>query len=35
LKENAALKRRAPGEPILVPELQMNANVTPIDQVTR
>lgn len=24
-----------PGEPILIPELQMTANVTPIDQVTR
>ncbi|KAL9987688.1 hypothetical protein ACROYT_G002035 [Oculina patagonica] len=35
LKENAVLKRRAPGEPILIPELQMTANVTPIDQVTR
>ncbi|KAJ7389194.1 Coiled-coil and C2 domain-containing protein 2A, partial [Desmophyllum pertusum] len=35
LKENAQLKRRAPGEPILIPELLMTANVTPIDQVTR
>lgn len=35
LKENARLKRRAPGEPIFIPELLMNANVTPIDQVTR
>lgn len=35
LKQNALEKRRAPGEPILVPELQMAANVTPTDQVTR
>lgn len=35
LKENARLKRRAPGEPILTPELLTSANVTPIDQVIR
>lgn len=35
LKQNAVEKRRAPGEPILIPELQMTANVTTTDQVTR
>lgn len=35
LKENAKLNRRAPGEPILLPELSMTTNVAPVDQVTR
>lgn len=35
LKENARQNKRAPGEPILIPELTMTTSVSPIDQVTR